>query len=398
MVANLQGMNSSRAVSALKMLPPSAVKSISLEVSRLFPKRGKGKKLFNLDLHVSVIRDITMGLAGKEVDVTSWSISRHNHMFRNFFTAPDPVRYINARNWQKLDERLISNFLEYYKKHLDQYDGFIVTHTPVFHQIFESLGKPILIINSTRYESPHTNNLDKWRRLDQSLIESVKNGRSHIYSNNTADSKYLEYFTGLKSDVVPSLCDYTGATWNNARAERVYLMNRIHPHLHNRLAHLQTWKSSGEVFGSRFSWNQMQTVGAVFLIPYNVSTMQLFELATAGIPVVVPSKQFLTELFLDSLALQEVSNFKLENLSIDDLAAGDPNNYKSPEFLQFWLDSADFYNRDLMPNVRTIDSFEELDSLSLISYDVDVSRKLMGRNEFYRELRSKMLSSFLENL
>jgi hypothetical protein len=398
MVANLQGMNSSRAVSALKMLPPSAVKSISLEASRLFPKRGKRKKLFNLDLHVSVIRDITMGLAMKEVDITTWSISRHNHMFRNFFIAPDPVRHINAWNWRQLDEKSISKFLKHYKKHLDQYDGFIVTHTPVFHQIFESLGRPILIINSTRYESPHTNNLDKWRQLDQSLTESVRNGQSHIYSNNAADSKYLEYFTGLKSEVVPSLCDYTGATWNNPRADRVYLANRIEPRLQDRLALLQTWKSSVEFFGPRFSWDQLQSINAVFLIPYNVSTMQLFELATAGIPVVVPSKRFLTELFFDSLALQEISNYKIEKLSIDELEDKNPNNYRSAEFLKFWLDSADFYNHDLMPNVRTVDSFEELDSLSLISHDTDASRRLVSRNEFYGELRSNMLSSFLENI
>jgi hypothetical protein len=37
---------------------------------------------------------------------------------------------------------------------LKKYDGFIVTHSPVFVRFFESLGKPVILINSCRYDTP----------------------------------------------------------------------------------------------------------------------------------------------------------------------------------------------------------------------------------------------------
>jgi len=391
-------MEVSKKVHALKHLPSMAIRAVSIEASRITPKRKKITKLFNLDLHVSVIRDLSVGLSDFSVELTSWSISRHNYVYRKFFGAPDPVKFINAGSWQNLDEGRISRFLEHYKRHLDGFDGFVVTHSPSFHEIFKSLGKPILIVNSTRYEAPFTDKPQAWNDLNKSLIESVKRGQAHMYSNNEGDRRYLEHFTGINTRVVPSVCDYTAAKWRGSNAERVYLVNRIPQEIRNKLLGLKTWKPSTAVFGRHFSWSQMQQVGGVFLIPYNVSTMQLFEFATAGIPVVVPSARFLGELFSDASALQELSYFQTQKISPAGLDLDNPNNYFSPNFVKFWLDSADFYNQDLMPNVMTVDSFEELDSLDLPHCDTKYLSILHSRNISYKEQRHKMLASFVEAL
>jgi hypothetical protein len=37
---------------------------------------------------------------------------------------------------------------------LSKYDGFIVTHTPVFARLFERFEKPVILVNSCRYDQP----------------------------------------------------------------------------------------------------------------------------------------------------------------------------------------------------------------------------------------------------
>lgn len=40
--------------------------------------------------------------------------------------------------------------------------------------------------------------------------------------------------------------------------------------------------------------------------------------------------------------------------------ATNPNNENREDFFDWWLDRADFYDPDLMPNIRIVESYEEL--------------------------------------
>mgnify|MGYP003351664753 CR=1 FL=1 len=57
------------------------------------------------------------------------------------------------------------------KDYLEQFDGFIVTHSPVFCLLFEKFCKPIILINSCRYEQPFswTNDIESWDWLNTKL-------------------------------------------------------------------------------------------------------------------------------------------------------------------------------------------------------------------------------------
>ena len=48
-----------------------------------------------------------------------------------------------------------------YAAELDKYDGFIVTHTPVFARLFEHLNKPVILVNSCRYDQPFCYNANE---------------------------------------------------------------------------------------------------------------------------------------------------------------------------------------------------------------------------------------------
>lgn len=67
-------------------------------------------KLFNLDLHISVIEDIrsiTQRIFGPAIEITNWSISGHNWVFQK---PTAQVDIINAATWKNINLALIQEF------------------------------------------------------------------------------------------------------------------------------------------------------------------------------------------------------------------------------------------------------------------------------------------------
>jgi hypothetical protein len=177
------------------------------------------KRLFNLDLHISVIEDvmyISKELFGDSVDITNWSISGHNWVFGK---TTQQVDFLNQQTWKTFSLDMVQLFQDRYDEELRQYDGFIVTFTPIFAMLFEKYNKPILIVNACRYDQPIC-----WTK-DQTLkdafhktLENLKQKKQlFLVSNNAADKEYLLKKSGLESIHIPSLCLYTNAKHNTTK-------------------------------------------------------------------------------------------------------------------------------------------------------------------------------------
>jgi len=388
-------------------LPRSAVKHSLLSARKLhlyFDEyftsiRAKSVKpiLFNLDLHISVMRDLQQEIHAKQMKSVRWSISGSNRFSRSIYKISDPVEAINSQTWSGLDEALISQFENRYRKFLSRFDGFVVTHTPSFAQLYRSLDKPILVVNSTRYEAPYSNDKSKWKNLDSFLINSVEKKNLLLVSNNQGDADYLKYNTGINSRVFPSFCDYTNLVWRPGGLQNIIVSRS--PDLDNFIEHATRgeWRGIRNVMGNSYKWKQYLDVKEVLYIPYNISTMSLFELATAGVPVAVPSSDFLKELAQSySGVLSELSYFQMGKLSVTGLAEDDPNNYLSGNFYDWWLARADFYDENLMPNTRVISNFEELKTSRFDTQkDFDAfSEVLSKRNRSLRNNRSELIGNF----
>lgn len=394
-------------MSKLSSFPISAVKHGLLNSRKLhlhfdehlvsYRSKSKSPILFNLDLHISVMRDIQQELKSKKLKSIRWSISGSNRYSRSIYKISDPVDVINSQTWSQLDDELISLFEFRYQKFLSKFDGFIVTHTPAFSQLYRNFSKPVLVINSTRYEAPYTNNTNKWKILDNYLINEVDKKRMLLASNNSGDADYLKYKTGLESPVVPSLCDYTKFRWIPGGSQKIIISRS--PELEDfieRETHGE-WLGIKKVMGNDYNWKQYRDVKEVLYIPYNISTMSLFELATAGVPVSVPSKEFLKVISEKySGVLSELSYFQMQGLSVEHLAKNDPNNYLSPNFQDWWLERADFYNFDLMPNVRVISDFGQLEAGREISETYFPAIAL--RNSVISKKRKNLISRFCDIL
>jgi hypothetical protein len=383
-----------------------SIRRVGLSRDVLFSRFSVGTKkpprVFNLDLHISIIKDLERGALPLGLSVTNWSISGANRVFRKALWTPDPVKIINASTWRNLNQDMISEFREYYRAFLDCFDGFIVTHTPFFAQIYEGLGKPILAVAGTRYEWPLTLDHEKWNSFDDYLRKSTKSGELIMVANNLGDTDYIKFHTGHTPRYVPSLCDYTGHTWDGLLSE--YLVIARSPELINEIRAVTNnlWVDSKSVLGKHYKWSDLAKGKALFVVPYNISTMTLFEIATMGVPVIVPSPALLKDLrHKFPGVLSELSFMEMNSMDVGGLGGDNPNNYFSQSYLDWWIERADFYNPTLMPNVQIIERIEDLNNVSLL-FDRHLTRSYQGviteRNILVSRGRRDLLEDFIKVL
>lgn len=359
-------------------------------------------KLFNLDLHASVIADLADGLRPLDVGLTRWSLSHGNRHFRRVFKGPDPIDVVNDRTWRELDENMIDRFQERYRAFLASFDGFVVTYPPPFAELFAGLGKPVLVMSATRYETPYTGRPASWHRIDRFLQEETRSGRLLLAANNKADRDYIEYFTGLRPSYVPSLCEYTKARWPGTGGPQVFFCRSSRLSRHIVDVTRGRWTPVDQAVGSRYGWRSLASTSEILVIPYNVSTMTLFELSTAGVPVVVPARNLLLDLMREfDEVLSELSFHQVEGRDTQALPRADPNAVHEPSVVDWWLDRADFYDSVLMPNVRLIDGLHELATKRSTGTDLPYEEYLASikkRNDRLREGRCDLLTAFCEML
>jgi len=87
------------------------------------------------------------------------------------------------------DDVAINAFTFLHASEAKEYDGFIVTHSPVWCRFFEQFDKPIVLVNSCRYDQPYCWNHNEHGRneLNACLRRLRDKGLLHVVSNNKAD-------------------------------------------------------------------------------------------------------------------------------------------------------------------------------------------------------------------
>ena len=372
-------------------------------VSPYFFGRNKASTVFNLDLHISVVQEIEEAFSQTSLGLRSWNMSQHNHLVRRFCKFPDPVKYISAKNWRKLNPSVIKKFQKYYSKMLNQFGGFVVSYPPSFAELFFKQGKPILIICPTRYEIPYTGSAKKWRDFNTTLQDGIASGQVTICVNSLAEQKYMKYYSGIEPVIIPTVCDYLDSSWIGGGLTPIFFSKSAKYAAAITNSTKGEWVSSEIGLGKDYSWNSLMKVPAICVIPYNNNTMRMFEFAYAGIPVFVPSKKFLKNLYSNGNepgVMSEISNFKVFNIDPHGLAEDDPSNYLSPRYIDYWIENSDFYDSSVMQNIYTFDSFDELSNYKIrinseqlkLSTNERNARLKFTRNTFYKEFEKKVLS------
>lgn len=320
-------------------------------------------KFFNLDLHISVIADVKTILESMGHEVVSWSLSEHTWIMGK---SQDRVDVVNAKTWMKLDPEMCNRFYERYKGYLSQFDGFIVTHNASFALLYEKFNKPIIIVNSTRYENPFTGDGKRWNWLNHYLKDGVEKNKIFIISNNKGDQWYLKHYTGLKSVHIPSLCLYTKAVYTGKTPG--FIVHSLPTSHRLTKAAMKRFKCPNLIqnhqLPKRYAWETLYDFQGVIHFPYNISTMSLFEQYSANVPIFFPSKKFLLLLKKKyrKQILSQLSFFPIRKFPIPS-TLGVPNNIYDKKVVDRWIDSADFYDLENMPYIQYFDSFGHLEQL-----------------------------------
>jgi predicted O-methyltransferase YrrM len=337
------------------------------------------RRLFNLDSHVSVlsdVKDIFQKLYGEEVEITNWSISGDRWVFGFPYVN---VKHITQRSWKNLNPEMIAAFQAEYDTYLSQFDGFIVTHTPAFALLFEKYNKPIIVVNSCRYNQPFcwNNDVSCQHLLNTSLKRMAAAKQLFIVSNNKADQEYLRLGTGLESTHIPSLCAYTKTTHNPTEAKEICLTYGY------RERFLPCERLINKRNGS--TWKEIYSCQAIFHAPYESSTMSLAEQYTAGVPLFLPSKAYYTKLADEGEPpLKSIYMKQCDDAFYDAL---------EPTFdIQFWIDRADYYDEENMPYLYYYDSPEDaVEKATTFKEDPAVRAK---RDAFLETRKAKILASW----
>lgn len=343
-------------------------------------------KLFNLDCHISVIADIKQIFENLGHEVTSWSVSGHNWVFgRN----PNQVEVVNQNTWMNLDENMCDRFYQRYKDELSKYDAFICTYPPSFCMLYERFNKPIILQIPIRYEVPFHNNKFKWNYFNEYLRRNIDSGKIIPVANSDYDKQYFEFFVGRDCQLIPNICDYTNTKWNPSKDKFLY---------YSRLPlNLKSDRIVDKSSLGKYEWEDLSSYLGIIMIPYNCSTMSIFENYSSNIPLLCPSKSFMRELYSNygNFVLSELTwnkTFRLPPGSVIDCnKEKDPNRYDNIDIMSQWIELSDFYNNEWQPYITYFDSFEDLAEKMKT---VNLSETSLRMSEFNKIRKEKIYSSW----
>lgn len=359
---------------------------------------------FNLDLHIAVIADVQWFFKQLGHNVTNWSISGHEWVFGR---EPRQVDIVNQASWKNIDREMCDAFYARYKNELDKFDGFIVTHTPCFAMLYERWNKPVIVVASTRYEHPFSDNPIKWAEFNGYLREKIDAGLIVPLANNKYDAAYAEYFTQRKWAVIPSYCAYTETkyTGNNDNYLYASLFKTKLPSGvidKDRIASAKLLprilqKVAGSKVKRGYSWADIADYRGIVHIPYNASVMSIFEQYAANVPLFFPSFEFMRELhenYFSHGVLSQLSFNQVDGLppkSAIPADEKDPNNFENTNSMMEWMKLADFYDEENMPHITYFASLNQLGEVLTTAAPMATSQKMRIHNS---QRESSILSAW----
>lgn len=348
-------------------------------------------KFFNIDLHISIIADMSKIFTELGHEVTDWSLSDHTWVF-NKKRADIPM--LDNRRWSNMSPKNMSDeFYQTYKNELKEYDAFIVTYPPPFSLLYKHFDKPIIINNPIRYEWPFSFRKNDWEYFNDYLRDGVDSGKIILVANNMFDKLYMEDYIEREVEFIPSVCDYYNQYYN---PEEDLFLYYYKGNL-NELTHPKI-KAKSSLYKTHKHEDLMKYKGIIH-IPYQVSYMSIFEQYTANIPLFVPTRKFLIELYRKGYGvLQEMSWNKCMNQPsksfISYKGKFDPNNYNDLYSVYHWIQYSDFYDEEWMPYIQQFESFNHLEKLV---DTVDLTQISNNMKEF-NKIRQSEIYDMWDNL
>ena len=358
-------------------------------------------KLFNLDIHVSVIEDVLGNVQPLGHSVESHVMSAHwwalDKQRANRGTDSGPngkIGYgcVNLLSWENMwwepkPSDALTNIAKRYHEqnpHLEEFDGYICCYPPAFALLYEKFSKHVIVDMPIRYETPFTNLPEGWHMLNKYLTEGVDKGKITVVGNSQYECEYYRYFTGQSCLYISSLCEYIDRRAHKYSPSKPFFFafgeNGGCVAAGSKLPNVK-WVR-GCYPGYNYPHSEIPMCQGIVWFPYNVSIMSFFEHYWLNIPMFVPTKRFIIELWHHTLALSQITwhapKWTGSNIPCATTGLLDPH---TREGVAAWLDLYDFYNVTELPHISYFDSWDEL-AEQLKTTDLPaVSQRMAAQNE-----------------
>jgi hypothetical protein len=325
----------------------------------------------SIDCHIAVSADIRYIFNQLGHQVTEYSLSGHARVIGRPLVSID---MLNGNEWcETINKKKFKEFYTTYKSFFNKFDGFICCYPPVFAWLYMFFDKPIIIHIPIRYELGVEHTKELWEEFNRYLKGGIKSGQIKISANNIYDKVYTEGYLKEPVAYIPSLCEYTGMSYNPVRDLYLYYSCQDVPDAGGRMVKKHSILKAGH------AWQTVADFKGCIHYPYNVSTMSTFEQYMANQPLFFPSKKYLMDLWGVGKVLSQISwrqqtpHLPAKSL-IDSTHSLDPNNYKDLQTVSSWINYADFYAKN-MKEIVLFDDEEEIFSLSTIQL-LEISDKM----------------------
>jgi hypothetical protein len=235
-------------------------------------------------------------------------------------------------------------------------------------------------------------------RLIQHLQQSVQPNQQpkhFLAAGGRYDQEYIKYYTGLDAILLP-----TNAFWyafnvtKFTQTRNEILVGPLQHSSHSLIANMEEaaklrnsslkFATAKSLYG-RYELEQLANHRAVVLLPYAVLSYGITELYALGIPIFVPSIEFIVKLKLIHDRTLIDNYYCGPQLKFSDMPRQHPNSNHpyspedivSTEGITYWLQFADYYQ---LPHIRTFASWENLiEKLSIADFST-INKQMYEEN------------------
>ena len=345
-------------------------------------------------LFVIVVSSTTpsrVGLSHDMHDAPPLDISSMGHkvivesLYRNcarYGSCPTRLRTLTPRNGIHFDDILVQQYREHDAALIDDADYLLAQYSTPQVLLWKDVDKPVVVQAAVRYECEIGE--ARWKVLNAELIRRSKDGRSTIAANSKYDAAYINYFTGIDVEWIPSWTgDYATARYAPTQPEILFGDTRVDgldQFLPDNVVRVRE-------FYDDVTFERVASHPAYIQIPYAPSLMSVFEAYAMNVPLLVPSLDFYWELHRTLGVCREATWERTRSgkpasgspLPRHPNATGpvsDPNDDSHPGFKD-WLALSDWYQWE---NTIQFDSWDHLKELLNTTDFAEVSRRQAEEN------------------
>jgi len=324
--------------------------------------------IWSNDFHISTIGNIKTLLKGS-VNFIDKSLSGHCHLTN---TCATNLKVLTKSNGISPDANTKARFVEAYKEdpEMKTVDIVMCLFPSAMCELFMTFNKRLFVIAAVRYEQGRES-ITAWKEWNNNLLSIYKDSANLVAANNLYDAKYIEYFTGIPAQVIPEWVPMS-STWKGTSTD--ILVATMHSPNVNTIWNLlrktsSRFKNLKDKYG-HYTFKQLCENTAIIHFPYQTSVMSLFEQYGMGIPILVPSPEFLWELhdkydIVTERTWQRVRTGKRSTgspLNGVNQKIPDPNNDIDKDAFLHWIQYADYYQ---WPHIIQFGSWDGLKDILL---------------------------------